>query len=93
MFDVQEALRELVRRNGSDLHLKVNSGPLYRVNGILAAEANVEPLKAEDTEGALNELLKDESKLQEFAREHEIDFSFEIPDVARFRINAPTRRQ
>jgi twitching motility protein PilT len=92
MFDVQEALRELVRRNGSDLHLKVNSGPLYRVNGILAAEANVEPLRAEDTQGALNELLKDESKLQEFAREHEIDFSFEIPDVARFRINAFQQR-
>ena len=31
MFDVKEALRELVEKEGSDLHLKVDSRPLYRV--------------------------------------------------------------
>ena len=33
MFDVHEALEELVRRDGSDLHLKVGSAPLSRVHG------------------------------------------------------------
>jgi twitching motility protein PilT len=92
MFDVTQALRELVDKNGSDLHLKVGSGPLYRVNGELTLEASAEPLSAEDTEGALKQLLSDEAKLREFATEHEVDFSYEIPQVARYRINAFRQR-
>ncbi|MFI4977130.1 MAG: type IV pilus twitching motility protein PilT [Solirubrobacterales bacterium] len=92
MFDVKQALGELVERNGSDLHLKVGSGPLYRVNGDLAVDKSVEPLTAEDTEAALTQLLDDEAKLDEFAEQHEVDFSFEIPDVARYRINAFRQR-
>jgi twitching motility protein PilT len=92
MIDVKQALCELVERNGSDLHLKVGSAPLFRVNGELAIEEGVEPLTAEDTEGALHQLLSDETKLEEFAREHEVDFSFEIPEVARYRINAFRQR-
>jgi twitching motility protein PilT len=92
MFDVKAALRELVRREGSDLHLKVGSKPLYRVHGHLAAEEIAEVLTAQDTESAMKELLQDASKLEEFATEHEVDFSFEIPGVARYRINAFQQR-
>jgi twitching motility protein PilT len=92
MFDVQQALRELVKRVGSDLHLKVGSAPLYRVHGELAADKNEPALSAEDTERALRSLLSDEAKLEEFAKEHEVDFSFEIPEVARYRINAFQQR-
>jgi twitching motility protein PilT len=92
MFDVKAALRELVDREGSDLHLKVGSKPLYRVHGHLAADESAEPLTAQDTEGAMKELLQQNSKLDEFAQEHEVDFSFEIPGVARYRINAFQQR-
>jgi twitching motility protein PilT len=92
MFDGHEALRELARRAGSDLHLKVGSAPLFRVNGVLAADQSVAPLTAEDTEGVLRELLTDEAKLDEFATQLEVDFSYEIPNVARFRINAFKQR-
>jgi twitching motility protein PilT len=92
MFDVTVALRELVEKAGSDLHLKVDSAPLYRVNGELTLDERAEPLAAGDTEGALKTLLSDEDKLDEFAHEHEVDFSFEIPEVARFRINAFQQR-
>ncbi|HEY4915802.1 MAG TPA: type IV pilus twitching motility protein PilT [Solirubrobacteraceae bacterium] len=92
MFDVMPALRELVAKEGSDLHLKVGSAPLYRVNGELTMDASAQPLSAEDTEGALKALLSDDAKLAEFAREHEVDFSFEITDVARYRINAFQQR-
>jgi twitching motility protein PilT len=92
MFDVEGALRELVQRGGSDLHLKVGSGPLYRVNGELSMETSGEPLSAEDTEGALRALLNDEAKLAEFSQEHEVDFSFELSGVARYRINAFRQR-
>jgi twitching motility protein PilT len=92
MFDVKAALRELVDKGGSDLHLKVGSAPLYRVNGELGLDESVQPLSAEDTEGALRALLSDDVKLAEFSQEHEVDFSFEIPDVARYRINAFQQR-
>ena len=92
MFDVEGALRELVRKVGSDLHLKVDSAPLYRVQGELTLDTSAEALSAEDTEGALRTLLSDDAKLDEFAQEHEVDFSYEIPDVARFRINAFQQR-
>jgi twitching motility protein PilT len=92
MFDVKAALCELVEKEGSDLHLKVGSAPLYRVHGELTQDESVAPLNAEDTDGALRTLLSDEVKLSEFAQEHEVDFSFEIPGVARYRINAFQQR-
>jgi twitching motility protein PilT len=92
MFDVKQALRELVEKEGSDLHLKVGAAPLFRVNGELAAEEGGAQLTAQETESALKELLSDEVKLEEFAQEHEVDFSFEIPGVARYRINAFQQR-
>jgi twitching motility protein PilT len=92
MFDVESALRELVAKEGSDLHVKVESAPLFRVNGELILDPRTEPLTSADTEAALRTLLKDEAKLEEFAHEHEVDFSFEIKGVARFRVNAFQQR-
>jgi twitching motility protein PilT len=92
MFDVKEALHKLVEKEGSDLHIKVNARPLYRVQGALASDESADVLTAEDTESALRTLLTDDTKLADFAQEHEVDFSFEIADVARFRINAFQQR-
>ncbi|HEY2631391.1 MAG TPA: type IV pilus twitching motility protein PilT [Solirubrobacteraceae bacterium] len=92
MFDVHAALRELVARGGSDLHLKVHAAPLFRIQGALGPEPGVPPLTAQDTEDALHALLNDQAKLKEFGEEHEVDFSFEIAGVARFRVNAFRQR-
>jgi twitching motility protein PilT len=92
MIDIKQTLRELVEKEGSDLHLKVDSVPLFRVNGELMGADGAQPLTAEDTESALKQLLDDDHKLDEFAREHEVDFSFEIAGVARYRINAFQQR-
>ena len=92
MFDVESALRELVEKEGSDLHLKVGSKPLYRVYGVLAPDESGPVLSAPDTERAMRSLLTDEHKLAEFEAEHEVDFSFEIENVARYRLNAFQQR-
>ncbi len=92
MFDVLSALRELVDKEGSDLHLKVGSAALFRVNGELNLDPGAGQLSAQDTEGALHTLLHDPAKLEEFAQEHEVDFSYEIENVARYRINAFQQR-
>ena len=85
-------MRELVNREGSDLHLKLDAAPLYRVHGELASDPDTPKLTREDTEHALHELLHDPVKLQEFNEEHEVDFSYEIEGVARYRINAFLQR-
>jgi len=92
MFDVHAALRDLVVRNGSDLHLKAGSPPLFRIHGKLAPEPGAVVLTGEDTENVVHTLLHDQAKLEEFGEEHEVDFSFEIPEVARFRVNAFRQR-
>jgi twitching motility protein PilT len=92
MFDVHAALRKLVASKGSDLHLKVGSPPLYRVQGTLGPDPSAAPLSAQDTEAVLHELLHDQVKLKEFTDDHEVDFSFEIAEVARFRVNAFRQR-
>jgi twitching motility protein PilT len=92
MFDVQSSLRQLVEREGSDLHLKANSPPLFRIHGDLGPNGVDPPLAPEETERALHDLLHDETKLAEFRDDHEVDFSFELENVARFRINAFRQR-
>jgi twitching motility protein PilT len=92
MFDVKAALRELVDKGGSDLHLKVGASPLYRVDGELIGDPMAPVLLHEDTEAALRALLSDQTKLEEYAQEREVDFSFEIEGVARFRLNAFQQR-
>jgi twitching motility protein PilT len=92
MFDVKGALRELVAKEGSDLHLKVGSAPLYRVHGELALDAGGVELGKSDTEQALRDLLPDENKMEEFEQDHEVDFSYEIEGVARYRVNAFMQR-
>jgi twitching motility protein PilT len=92
MFDVTGALRELVNKEGSDLHLKAGSAPLFRVNGELTLDPGAGQLSPADTEWALRTLLSDEAKLDEFAQEHEVDFAYEIQGTARFRVNAFQQR-
>ncbi|MDX6585406.1 MAG: twitching motility protein PilT [Solirubrobacterales bacterium] len=88
MFDVDVALRHLVSAGGSDLHLKTGGPPLIRVDGELEPIPDTAVLTPEDTTGAVNHMLTDPTRLEEFAAEHEVDFSYAIEDVARFRVNA-----
>jgi twitching motility protein PilT len=92
MFDVDKALRQLVAAGGSDLHLKVESPPLVRVDGELRELGGFGELRPLDTETALGSLLSDATKLEEFATENEVDFSYAIEGVARFRANAFRQR-
>ncbi|MGK2939488.1 MAG: type IV pilus twitching motility protein PilT, partial [Solirubrobacteraceae bacterium] len=92
MFDVESALRELVETGGSDLHLRAYTGPRMRLNGELVPLAGAEALTPADTEGAVRHMLRDATKLEEFATEHEVDFSYAITGVGRFRVNAFQQR-
>jgi twitching motility protein PilT len=88
VFDLQAALRYVVEAGGSDLHLKVGAQPLARIDGHLSPLPGTEPLTAEDTVGAVGAMLHDGAKLAEFEGEKEVDFSYEVSGLARFRVNA-----
>src|SRR4051812_16986888 len=88
VFDLQAALRHVVEAGGSDLHLKVGALPLARIDGRLVPIAGTDPLTAEETLAAVNEMLHDGAKLAEFEGEKEVDFSYEVHGLARFRVNA-----
>jgi twitching motility protein PilT len=92
MFDLNTALRRVIETDSSDLHLKVPSRPLIRRLGHLEPIPETDPLTPEDTERVLHELLHDEAKLAEFEEENEVDFSFSVPGLSRFRVNAFRQR-
>src|SRR5215212_6901311 len=91
-FDIDSALRYVVEREGSDLHVKVDSPPMSRIHGELRPVEGSEPITEEDAERALEHILLDSSLLDEFARDGEADFSYQIPDLSRFRVNAFRQR-
>ena len=92
MFDLLEALRLLIESDGSDIHLKAGSRPIFRVNGQLMPVERYPELRPEDTLRVLRELLDDPHKLAEFEREHEVDFAYSVPGLSRFRVNAFRQR-
>jgi twitching motility protein PilT len=91
MFEIDSALRTLVERGGSDLHVKVGVPPTVRLHGELAHLEGYEPLTAEDTEKAFHEIAETRS-LTEFEEAGEADFSYALPDVSRFRVNVFRQR-
>ena len=92
MFDVDAALMTVIETESSDLHLKVPSQPMVRRYGKLVPIEGSEPLRPEDTEATLFHMLTDEAKLEAFRNEREVDFSYSVPGVARFRVNAFVQR-
>src|SRR5215211_7590264 len=76
----------------SDLHLKVPSRPIIRRYGRLQPIEGSEPLRPEDTERTVYHMLTDEAKLESFRAEREVDFSYSVPGLARFRVNAFVQR-
>ena len=91
MFEIDPALRTLVERGGSDLHVKVGVPPTIRLHGELAPLEGYQPLSGEDTEKAFHDIAEVRS-LTEFEQDGEADFSYSISGLSRFRVNAFKQR-
>jgi twitching motility protein PilT len=88
---IDDLVRQVVDTGGSDLHLKVDVPPVVRVNGLLSYLEDYEALRKEDSEAILEEIIP-ENLRGEFEREGEADFSYEVPELGRFRVNAFKQR-
>ncbi len=85
MPSIEAFLREMIERGASDLHLTTNSPPMIRLHGGLLPLAHP-PLSTTDTKNLTYSLLT-ESQKKKFEEESELDFSFGIKGVSRFRGN------
>ncbi|MGH2653043.1 MAG: type IV pilus twitching motility protein PilT [Actinomycetota bacterium] len=90
MRNVDALLRSLAERGGSDLHLKVGSPPLLRVDGVLH-RAEGSPLDASETE-AMARAIMPPDRWEDFQTRAERDFAYGLPGVARFRVNVFRQR-
>ena len=85
-MDIAELLAFSVKNNASDLHLSAGLPPMIRVDGDMR-RINVAPLDHRAVHSLVYDIMNDKQR-KDFEEFLEADFSFEIPAVARFRVNA-----
>ncbi len=89
-MDFHTLLQETMDRRASDLHLCVEQPPVFRVDGALV-RAPGEPLQAEELEEMAGAIIP-EGKREDFRRRGEVDFSYGLAGVGRFRVNVYRQR-
>jgi twitching motility protein PilT len=90
MVSMEELLNLMVQRGGSDLHLSVGSSPKIRIDGKLV-DTEYEPLMPEATKKLVYSVLGAD-QVAKFEKNLEIDFSFGVSNLGRFRTNAFLQR-
>lgn len=88
---IDDLLRIMLERGGSDLHITVGSPPGIRQRGELIPIENMKPLMPRDTMEMILSLLSEEQR-RRFETELELDFAYSIPGVSRFRANVLQQR-
>ena len=84
-MDMHELLQFAIESHASDIHLSAGMPPLLRVSGDLR-RLETDPLDEKAVSTMLYDIM-DERQRQHFEEFYEVDFSFEVPKLARFRVN------
>ena len=84
---IENFLEEVIKRDGSDLHIQVGLPPMVRVDGALSPIPDTAVLASADLETLIFSLLDDEQK-GILIKDKEVDFSFAFGNYGRFRVNA-----
>ena len=85
-MDISELLAFSVKNKASDLHLSAGLPPMIRVHGDVR-RINLPPLEHKDVHAMIYDIMND-SQRKIFDESLEVDFSFDLPGLARFRVNA-----
>lgn len=88
---LDDLLRTMLERGGSDLHIAVGSPPGIRQRGELLPLESVRPLTPRDTMEMIFSVLSEEQR-RRYENELELDFAYSIPGVSRFRANVFQQR-
>jgi len=85
-MDITELLAFSVKHKASDLHLSAGVPPMIRVDGEVR-KLNIPPLDHKEVHSLVYDIMNDKQR-KDYEKDLESDFSFEVPDLARFRVNA-----
>jgi twitching motility protein PilT len=85
-MDITELLAFSVKQGSSDLHLSAGLPPMIRIDGDMR-RVNLPPMEHKEVHGLVYEIMNDKQR-RDYEEFLETDFSFEVPGVARFRVNA-----
>jgi twitching motility protein PilT len=85
-MNINDLLKIAVERKASDLHLKVGSHPIIRIDGDLHQLAEIKRMMQEDTIAMAFSIMNARQK-QRFKEELEIDIAYSVPGLGRFRCN------
>jgi twitching motility protein PilT len=88
-MDITELLAFSAKQNASDLHLSAGLPPMIRVDGDIR-RLNVPAIDNNDVRKLIYAIMNDRQR-RDYEEQLEIDFSFELPGVARFRVNVFTQ--
>ena len=88
---MQTLLHQMVKKKASDLHIKAGSAPGFRIDGEVQPQAEFGQLTPEHTKALSEQIMSPEQK-QKFTDERDLDFSYAVKDLARFRVNVLTQR-
>ncbi len=80
-------LASALHEGASDLHIAVGRQPTLRIAGVLSVLGEEDVVTSEIAHGLITELIPKE-RLEQFLRERQLDFAFELSDNTRFRVNA-----
>jgi len=89
-MDLHSLLEEMMTRDASDLHLVAGISPVFRIDGDLKMWGE-KPLTPEEAKSLIYSVISAE-KIAEFEKTHELDFSFGVSGVGRFRTNVHFQR-
>ncbi|MFZ5814985.1 MAG: type IV pilus twitching motility protein PilT [Bacillota bacterium] len=90
MFDLESLLRDAVAKESSDIHLCEAQPPIFRIHGQLIRQGNL-PLVAADLEAITERIIPPEKKA-DFEEYGEVDFSYGVAGLGRFRVNVYRQR-
>ena len=89
-MNIRAVLEKMIAARASDLHIKIGTPPVVRVDGVLYTLDEPAP-NADDLRSVVNQLLNEEQRLF-FSTHNEIDFAFGVAGLARFRANVFMQR-
>ena len=91
-MELNDILKAGVKNSASDIHLKVGLPPILRIDGKLVPLKAPQPLRPEDVKAMCAQIFASEEQRDRFERNREVDCSYSVPGLGRFRVNVFLQR-
>ncbi len=90
-MDLNQILVEALSQEASDVHIKVGTPPIFRINGVLKPWNKMRPFDTNDVSKVAFDLMNDWQK-ERFIKNREVDMGYEVYGLGRFRVNVFQQR-